>query len=88
MAKSPRTGQPRPSRTRRPAADEAVTSDASGSTADDYGRVTAALEHARRGGPTREEVARRAYEIYMSRGGTHGYDIEDWLRAERELRGR
>ncbi len=39
-------------------------------------------------GPTREEIARRAYELYLERGGTHGYDIEDWLNAERELRGR
>jgi hypothetical protein len=38
--------------------------------------------------PTREDVARRAYEIYLQRGGTHGYDIEDWLTAERELSGR
>ncbi len=37
--------------------------------------------------PTREDIARRAYEIYAARGGTDGYDIEDWLQAERELRG-
>ena len=37
------------------------------------------------GGPTRDDIARRAYEIYLQRGGTHGYDIEDWLKAEREL---
>ena len=32
-----------------------------------------------------EEVARRAYEIHLARGGGEGFDVEDWLRAEREL---
>lgn len=33
----------------------------------------------------RERVARRAYELYLSRGGRDGSDWEDWLAAEREL---
>jgi hypothetical protein len=33
----------------------------------------------------RDRVARRAYELYLSRGGSHGSDWEDWLAAEREL---
>ncbi len=37
------------------------------------------------GQPTREDVARRAYEIFRSRGGVHGRDVDDWLAAEREL---
>ena len=32
-----------------------------------------------------DAVAHRAYEIYMSRGGAHGHDIDDWLQAEHEL---
>lgn len=32
-----------------------------------------------------EEVLHRAYEIRRSRGGLFGYDLEDWLEAEREL---
>ena len=32
-------------------------------------------------------VARRAYELYLARGCEHGHDIDDWLQAERELRG-
>ncbi len=36
--------------------------------------------------PSPEAIARRAYEIYQQRGGGHGRDLEDWLRAERELR--
>jgi len=34
---------------------------------------------------TEEEIAHRAYEIFLRRGGNHGSDIEDWLQAEREL---
>lgn len=32
-------------------------------------------------------VARRAYELYLARGCEHGHDFDDWLQAERELRG-
>ncbi len=35
--------------------------------------------------PTEEEIAQRAYEIFLQRGGDHGNDIEDWLQAERQL---
>jgi hypothetical protein len=33
----------------------------------------------------RDRVARRAYELYLARGGSHGSDWDDWLAAEREL---
>jgi hypothetical protein len=32
-----------------------------------------------------DAIARRAYEIYESRGRIDGRDVEDWLQAEREL---
>jgi hypothetical protein len=35
-----------------------------------------------------EELLNRAYEIHVARGGLFGYDLEDWLQAERELTGR
>jgi len=35
--------------------------------------------------PTADAVAARAYELFLARGGEHGRDVEDWLRAEREL---
>jgi hypothetical protein len=35
--------------------------------------------------PTTEEIAIRAYEIYQTRGGGDGADLDDWLQAEREL---
>jgi hypothetical protein len=36
--------------------------------------------------PGREEIERRAYELYLTRGEVHGYDRDDWLQAERELK--
>ncbi len=35
--------------------------------------------------PSGEEIARRAHELYRQRGGEHGKDVEDWVRAEKEL---
>lgn len=36
--------------------------------------------------PTIDDVRRRAYEIYMARGMSHGGAMSDWLQAERQLR--
>jgi hypothetical protein len=35
--------------------------------------------------PTYDEIALRAYHIYMERGCTPGDPMQDWLRAEQEL---
>ncbi len=35
--------------------------------------------------PDHETIARRAYELFQSRGMSHGRDMDDWLAAEREL---
>lgn len=35
--------------------------------------------------PTHEEIALRAYEIFLERGGAPGDALQDWSRAEREL---
>ena len=32
-----------------------------------------------------QEIRIRAYEIYLLRGEQAGYELEDWLQAEREL---
>ncbi len=37
---------------------------------------------------SREQIERRAYELYLERGEVQGYELEDWLRAEDELLGR
>jgi hypothetical protein len=36
--------------------------------------------------PSTEEIALRAYQIYLERGGAPGNALDDWTRAERELR--
>jgi len=43
-----------------------------------------AARHHRRP-PTEEEIARRAYEIWLQRGCSPGHEVEDWLQAEHEL---
>jgi hypothetical protein len=35
--------------------------------------------------PSFDQIQRRAYEIFLARGATHGDDIADWLMAEQEL---
>lgn len=35
--------------------------------------------------PDTDTIARRAYEIYESRGREDGFALADWLQAEREL---
>ena len=35
--------------------------------------------------PSHEEIRLRAYEIYLERGSRPGDELDDWLRAEREL---
>ena len=34
----------------------------------------------------RAAIAARAYELFCARGGEPGHDVDDWLRAESELR--
>ena len=44
-------------------------------TANDSGRIS------------QTDIALRAFSYYCERGYQHGSDVEDWLRAERELLG-
>lgn len=34
---------------------------------------------------THDQIAKRAYEIYLERNGAPGNPLEDWVRAEREI---
>jgi hypothetical protein len=34
---------------------------------------------------TEEQIRRRAYELYLARGGKPGDALRDWLQAENEL---
>jgi Protein of unknown function (DUF2934) len=33
------------------------------------------------------QINRRAYDLYSARGGRRGDEVEDWLRAEKEIIG-
>jgi hypothetical protein len=35
-----------------------------------------------------DEIAKLAHRFWLERGRQHGYDAEDWLRAEQELIGK
>jgi hypothetical protein len=35
--------------------------------------------------PDPEQIRRRAYELFLERGASHGNDWNDWFRAEAEL---
>ena len=37
---------------------------------------------------SREVIAHRAYELYVERGSEPGKEVEDWVRAEKELAAR
>jgi hypothetical protein len=39
-------------------------------------------------GPSREQIAELAHKFWAERGRQHGFAEQDWLRAERELRGK
>jgi Protein of unknown function (DUF2934) len=52
--------------------------------AEDQRAITAEVQRP----PTKDEVAQRAYELFVSRGRTDGRDVEDWLEAERQLKQR
>ena len=34
---------------------------------------------------SKDDVAQRAYELFLARGRVDGHDVEDWLEAERQL---
>jgi len=35
--------------------------------------------------PTHDQIERRAHQIFLERGARPGNELDDWLRAEREL---
>jgi len=37
--------------------------------------------------PREEDIRVRAYHRFLDRGRSHGMDFDDWLEAERELKG-
>jgi Protein of unknown function (DUF2934) len=84
-APAPRRATPRRTTKRAPAAAPvdvaSVTAIEPISSAADMGNVSAESQYQ----PTYDDIAQKAYERYLKRGGTDGRDFEDWIEAEREL---
>jgi hypothetical protein len=59
------------------------TTEASGSDVDESGQFYRDAAVSIR--PTQEEIAIRAYELFLRRGWRSGTETEDWLQAEKEL---
>ena len=36
----------------------------------------------------RQMIEKRAYELFLQRGGQHGYQVADWIQAEKEVIGK
>jgi Protein of unknown function (DUF2934) len=34
---------------------------------------------------SKDDIARRAYALFLARGASAGHDVEDWLEAERQF---
>ena len=49
------------------------------------GEGVMALRTGDRERPSQDEIAVLAYRLYEMRGRWDGYDVDDWLAAEREL---
>jgi len=78
LAEEPRSPAPRPAPAPRPSRGASVIP---APRKTELHRVPAAS----RPWPTREQIAARAYEIWLQSGCPGGRDAEHWLQAEREL---
>jgi hypothetical protein len=38
--------------------------------------------------PIEQQIQQRAYKLYEQRGRTEGHELDDWLQAEYEIKGR
>ena len=63
--------RPKPDRRKNPRSDQTLTTTATAAVV-----ITPSTEDA---------IARRAYELFCARGCQDGYDVQDWLAAEREF---
>ncbi|MGH9744035.1 MAG: DUF2934 domain-containing protein [Candidatus Acidiferrum sp.] len=50
-----------------------------------YGRELEATMSNYQQAPNNDQIARKAYELYLDHGSQNGRDVEDWLNAEKEL---
>ena len=89
----PRTNSSQPSTTNRTRSRGAARSVTESTGSSQSGAVDAAsdmsgLNTDSSDKPTYDEIAKAAYQRYLQRGGADGWDFDDWLEAERELKAR
>ncbi len=48
-------------------------------------KETVTPQHTYSNGNVEEAIRVRAYQLFEQRGRVHGYDVEDWFRAEAEF---
>jgi Protein of unknown function (DUF2934) len=68
----------------RPTAQRAPATSQTGSASEKTGQMAQAFKRA---AADHGHIAQRAYELYEQRGRQDGRDLEDWVKAERELGG-
>ena len=86
--------QPKAPRSRAAAPDDTIGAYPGVERSEEDGAITRAVaanlssdSRSMASGPSDDDIRRRAYQRYLERGGNHGMDFEDWLTAERELKG-
>lgn len=85
MAAKPSSKSTNKRNTKRPPPNVAT---ANGETTAMTATATKTIETIETRTPSHDEIARRAYELFLARGREHGRAKEDWLTAERELHAR
>jgi Protein of unknown function (DUF2934) len=75
---------PKPRRARSSSRSTTSTSVQDASEAADMGDAPEQTE----GAPSDDDIRTRAYHRFLERGGGHGQHFDDWIQAERELRGK
>jgi hypothetical protein len=76
-------GAPKPRRARSRSAISTSAQEAAAEAAD-MGNAPEQTE----GAPSDDDIRTRAYQRFLERGGGHGQHFDDWIEAERELKGR
>jgi DUF2934 family protein len=86
--------QPKARRSRGAAPDDTIGAYPGVERSEEDGAITRAVTGDQSSGsrsmasePSDDDIRARAYQRYLERGGDHGMDFEDWLTAERELKG-
>ncbi|MHB1053235.1 MAG: DUF2934 domain-containing protein [Thiobacillus sp.] len=47
--------------------------------------TTAAIPVGKKGGDPKQQIEKRAYDLYEQHGHQKGHEKQDWLQAEREI---